>query len=243
MMTKMKMMVMGFALFAMSFCSAPFAMAVDPLQTELENLGPVTIVTPTWTPWPPRIIDDPGLCQAMARTLRCVSWNPRSGGPNDLQKMVAVAPENVAIHFSPYLGAFLNEPPWTKQEVCGPLTSKDIDYLMYFFGLMNAAKDTIGSIPVIVIFDFEIGFVSGPLAGSGCEDMATNENVVLKLNYFYQLVKALYDNPKVMFYNAKQWAPSYNSALAPPWLQSPVPITRPLIWLMSRYTLRSPRRG
>ena len=165
-----------------------------PLVDQLKEFDPLPKVTPTWA-WNNRVMNDPELRQEMARVLRCASGNLRWDNAARIQKLVDTEPENIAFNWSPYHDKFNAYPRWTKSEVCGPITLKDMDYFSYFWTKASNAKALVGSIPVIMAFDHEIGCGDKPGVGD-------------KLNIFYRMAKEIFGGD-VFFYNHNQWIPSW----------------------------------
>ena len=180
----------------------------DELTLRMKEFDALPVVTPTW-PWPKRIVDDPELCSEMSRVLRCGSTSLRSRPLGTLTKIVASEPPLIALHWSPFHDAFWNDLQWTPDEVCGPITDKDLRYVRFFLSKAREAKDIIGELPVLMIFDYEV-------------DCVQNDFVKQRLTMMYHLAKFAF-RAEVMFYNQHQWAPGYDTVLVPPRLQSPIP--------------------
>jgi hypothetical protein len=178
-------------LLAAILAALAFGQPPDPMVAELQAFQPLPKVTPTW-PWEKRITKNPELTAEMTRVLRCASLSLRWLPIDYLREVVALNPETIALHWSPYHFKFLNHPKWTKAEACGPITTKDIEYWTYFWSRCMDARTIIPqSIPVMIIFDHE----------RGCgDDVAVGD----KLNIMFRLAKQTF-NGEVFWYNHNQW--------------------------------------
>ena len=180
-------------------------MATDPLIAPLKKIKPLPVVTPT-SAWPNRIIQDPELCFEMSRVLRCASTSLRWATPSQIQKLVDSKPEHIALNWSPWNDKFQGA-KWRKEEVFGRITSKDLRYMTYFLEKALRAKEIIGDIPVITMFDHEPNVLKGTASKF---DGAR----VGRLNTFQRIAKAVFSGD-VGWYNDGQHIPGPGASTKP----------------------------
>lgn len=209
----------------------------DPLLARLEGMGELNYPMCTW-PLPPRITGNPALLKRIVEITGCASTG-RWFSDEVVAKIVAAEPKLIGYNFSPYRGKFGNYPPWTKAEVCGPLTPRDFDYFRWYWNQVTTFKARVGDIPIVAALDYETGHVAGEWAGSGCDDIRHNPILRQRLNIVYLLTKQVFGG-EVYFFNAHEHVPGSGLATTPRNV-SPIPEGTPsdyaaLSWLRNPFS-------
>lgn len=186
---------------------------VSRLARTLRQFDPLPKVVISW-PHFPGVLNDRALFAEITRVFRSAPVGLKYAPDTLLQRVANLNPEVVAVHWSPYheddrKPDSITRWSWSKAETCGPITAKDAAYWVDFLRRCQNAKRILGELPVLFVFDHEIGCGDNPVVGD-------------KLNVMADMAKAVFGGP-VVYYNDGQHSPGPGAARHVPRSTSPVP--------------------